>query len=617
FSQKRISYFFYKPIIAWSTYDFSSGITAYTMGNFDGDSYPDIAVGTLDGHISTIFDSVEVAEYQLQISTTLGGTTSPAPGTYNYAENVQATVTGIPETGYQFDHWLINNTIISTENPITLTIDADYTITAYFRTAEGVIPHDDMYINEDTVLASGFYNLEDNYEPEGIIIINASDIVLDCNYAVLNGSGWGVAIVNHGFDNVTIKNAVIQNFDYGILFYEYTENNVILDNKISQCKYDGVWFCDYYGEPVGNNITIVRNEISLCEYGIELDAVSNINVTLNNVTLCRYGAGATGYSGSLVFANNSFAYNEYGLATGGANCIIMYNTLNSNSKYGLYLSEASDSQIVGNIIVNNTQIGIYLRWNCSYNIVAGNTIIDNQLYGLLLRYGDFNEIVGNTILRNGQCGINISYVMGTQPSYYMYPSLNNTVAANTVNFNLYGIALKGEASYNTIVNNTIADNSYGIFLSIDQYEYTPYGNEIYHNNFIGNTVLQAYDEGANTFDNGYPSGGNYWSNYTGTDEFTGPYQNETGSDGIGDTPYIINIDSQDNYPLMNANSWEPFTMLAVMEKLSEFDTPNNFLNPKNVNTFSTIALIMLVGFISIKTKVSRLKMRLHKRYLTL
>ena len=43
-------------------------------------------------------------------------------------------------------------------------------------------------------------------------------------------------------------------------------------------------------------------------------------------------------------------------------------------------------------------------------------------------------------------------------------------------------------------------------------------------------------------DNGYPSGGNYWNDYNGTDN---------NGDGIGETPYIINEDNQDNYPLMN------------------------------------------------------------------
>jgi hypothetical protein len=54
----------------------------------------------------------------------------------------------------------------------------------------------------------------------------------------------------------------------------------------------------------------------------------------------------------------------------------------------------------------------------------------------------------------------------------------------------------------------------------------------------------------NVWDDGYPSGGNYWSDYTSTDLYSGPYQNETGRDGIGDIPYVIDTDNQDNYPLM-------------------------------------------------------------------
>jgi hypothetical protein len=54
----------------------------------------------------------------------------------------------------------------------------------------------------------------------------------------------------------------------------------------------------------------------------------------------------------------------------------------------------------------------------------------------------------------------------------------------------------------------------------------------------------------NVWDNGYPSGGNYWSDYNGTDLLLGSGQNETGSDGIGDTPYVIDANNRDNYPLM-------------------------------------------------------------------
>jgi hypothetical protein len=54
------------------------------------------------------------------------------------------------------------------------------------------------------------------------------------------------------------------------------------------------------------------------------------------------------------------------------------------------------------------------------------------------------------------------------------------------------------------------------------------------------------------WDNGYPDGGNYWSDYTGTDVYSGAGQNMPGSDGIGDTPYVIDAHNRDNYPLMGA-----------------------------------------------------------------
>jgi len=61
--------------------------------------------------------------------------------------------------------------------------------------------------------------------------------------------------------------------------------------------------------------------------------------------------------------------------------------------------------------------------------------------------------------------------------------------------------------------------------------------------------VQAFAS-SNVWDDGYPSGGNYWSNYNGTDSYSGVYQNQAGSDGIGDIPYLIPEDTQDNYPLM-------------------------------------------------------------------
>ena len=53
----------------------------------------------------------------------------------------------------------------------------------------------------------------------------------------------------------------------------------------------------------------------------------------------------------------------------------------------------------------------------------------------------------------------------------------------------------------------------------------------------------------NVWDNG--SNGNYWSDYTGDD---------AGGDGIGDTPYVIDENNQDRYPLM-----KPWTNIAILD----------------------------------------------------
>lgn len=80
---------------------------------------------------------------------------------------------------------------------------------------------------------------------------------------------------------------------------------------------------------------------------------------------------------------------------------------------------------------------------------------------------------------------------------------------------------------------------------------------VYHNSFYAGGLgeCMAFWVYNSSWDNGYPSGGNYWSNYDGTDLYSGPYQNETGSDGIGDTSYVIDEINSDRYPLMKP--WRP------------------------------------------------------------
>ena len=119
-------------------------------------------------------------------------------------------------------------------------------------------------------------------------------------------------------------------------------------------------------------------------------------------------------------------------------------------------------------------------------------------------------------------------------------------------FSFAGIYVSSD--YNIIAGNTITNNLYGIY--IENPFHTPYDNTIYHNSLLGN-MQNAYDTGINNWYNNYPSGGNYWSDYFGVDNYHGPGQNISGADNIGDTPYYLSDGiNQDDYPLM-----EPYGFL--------------------------------------------------------
>jgi len=55
-----------------------------------------------------------------------------------------------------------------------------------------------------------------------------------------------------------------------------------------------------------------------------------------------------------------------------------------------------------------------------------------------------------------------------------------------------------------------------------------------------------YNRLVKEWNDNYPSGGNYWDDYTGIDLKSGPNESQPGSDGIGDTPYVIDGNNVDH-----------------------------------------------------------------------
>jgi hypothetical protein len=100
----------------------------------------------------------------LNIQTSSGGTTIPAPGTYTYNYGSSVTVTAIPDSYYGFNYWLLDGTQLY-DNPITVTMDSDHTLKACFPSGGGPIPCPTLFVWSSTVWID--YGVIDIHNPSG------------------------------------------------------------------------------------------------------------------------------------------------------------------------------------------------------------------------------------------------------------------------------------------------------------------------------------------------------------------------------------------------------------------------------------------------------------------
>jgi len=284
-----------------------------------------------------------------------------------------------------------------------------------------------------------------------------------------------------------------------------------------------------------DGIIIERNNVTLdgagyTVQGIGSDVSKGIGVSGNNVTIKNVEIATFGYGVFLIGSSNSVSGNT-----------IMY-----SKQDGIRGISSSNNSITGNQITSSNHDGIGLWGSSNYNSIAYNNITANNYNGIFLQDSSDNNIVRNNITANGAwvSGDGIDIVASSNISIYGNIIANNWRA---------GIYL-GASSNDSIAGNSITANTqYGIEL------YSSSNNVVYHNNFVNNNN-QVYiwtPPSVNYWDDGYPSGGNYWSDFNPADVFNGPYQNETGRDKIGDTPYIIDANNTDNYPLIYPYGYVP------------------------------------------------------------
>jgi parallel beta-helix repeat protein len=222
-----------------------------------------------------------------------------------------------------------------------------------------------------------------------------------------------------------------------------------------------------------------------------------------------------------------------GIAIENSNCKIISNNIVNNSNYGV------DASHYNNFIAENNITG---STNGIHGVVADTIICRNNITsnddGIVIPGSflqPFNNITisQNNILKNKNFGIVIDNTMNT----YIY--------GNNISGNSKGLGLGDICKNPQIYNNYIAQNNIGVtFYSIVK-ERIATGYEFYYNDFVANnkTVEIPHPLDAGSWDNG--TVGNYWSDYQ--DKY--PYASRINSSGIWNTPYVLDVNNTDYFPL--------------------------------------------------------------------
>ena len=274
------------------------------------------------------------------------------------------------------------------------------------------------------------------------------------------------------------------------------------------------------------NVTIINAEVKGFEHGIHLSNLSNNNTISENNVTSNNGVG--------VYLDHSY-YNT-----------ISGNSITNNSE-GIYLDSSGDNTLSNNTITHNYNGGIRLI-SSSSNVLSNNVLTENEAGIRLNLVSNNNTIYNNTVAHNDD-GVHLAFSSGNTFSnnavtnnlidgVHLYSFSSNKFSNNTMTHNSYGIRLRASSDNNTFSNNTIANNEYGVHLAYSS------GNSFYHNIFVFNDIQFYTQNSVNTWDDG--SKGNYWDDY----EDRYPNATEIGDSGIWDTPYVIDENNVDNYPII-------------------------------------------------------------------
>jgi parallel beta-helix repeat protein len=308
-------------------------------------------------------------------------------------------------------------------------------------------------------------------------------------------------------NNSIISNKILSNNDGGIALHSSLFNNISMNEISTDHNENGISL----SSSNFNNIT--SNNLSFNINHIDLLSSSYNNIRNNNIAIAVEGIILQGSIGNNITGNTLCNDLNAGLGInlGGSTGNKIINNNITKFPVGIQFISSSSNDIIDNRISHNWN-GIIFDMSSNDNLIMKNRIYNNDPFGFMLELSLRNNIIEND-------------VRGNRESISLYTSSNN----------------------NSLIGNNVINNNYGIINYLSSY------NKIYHNNFIDNADQAMNYNSVNFWNETYPSGGNYWSDFSPTcqDLYDGALTPQfSGSpDDICDYKYDTDIDASDYYPL--------------------------------------------------------------------
>ena len=227
------------------------------------------------------------------------------------------------------------------------------------------------------------------------------------------------------------------------------------------------------------------------------------------------------------------AFNMNGISLDGRSNVTIMNVTVRAFWMGMQFETSTDNTVSG-VTITKSYHGMRLI-NSSGNEMRDCNISANYHDGIQL-YSSNNNSLHRNMLSNKD------YAIRVEDSFY------NRITENDIKGNKDGIVLI-ESSHNLIIGNSIIGNEEALWI------FASFNNVIYRNAFINNTQQVVSLDSQSNWDNGVE--GNYWGDY----EERYPDAEEMDESGIWNTPYSIDENSKDNYPIIP--ECPPFLILPL------------------------------------------------------